>query len=167
MTKKGKEASNNIVKIDNTSIARYSSTLIQRGLTLIDSTITHERIRLLIVEDVPETRKNIRKLIKADENIWVVGEASNGREAIEMYDELKPDVVSMNICMPVMDGISATEIICRKHKDAKILMLSVQGDPAYMRRAMYAGAQDYITKPPMGDELISAINRLAARPIQK
>lgn len=157
----------NIVPKTSTDIRSVSSNLIRRGLDEFNIETTQKKIRLLIVDDVPETRKNIRKLIKADENILVVGEASNGLEAVEMYDELKPDVVSMNINMPVMDGISATEIICRKHKDAKILMLSIQGDPAYMRRAIYAGARDYITKPPMGDELISAINGLAARPTQK
>ena len=164
MTKKGKEVSNNLVQVGNISIAKHSSTLVQRGLALYDSTITFEKIRLLIVDDVSGWRYTIRQFIAAAENILVVGEASNGLEAVEMYDELKPDVVSMNINMPIMNGIAATELICKKHNDANIFIFSVQGDPEYMRRAKNAGALDYLLKGRSEREIINTIYKLAGRP---
>ncbi len=118
-----------------------------------------EKIRVLIVDDVAETRENIRKLLQFESDVEVVGVARTGKEAIERAGELKPDVILMDINMPDMDGISATEAIRRKLSWAQIVILSVQGDPNYMRRAMLAGARDFLTKPPTIDELISAVRR--------
>lgn len=116
-------------------------------------------IKVLIVDDVSETRENVRKLLQFESDVDVVGAARTGREAIDLASELQPDVVLMDINMPDMDGISATEEIRRKIPFTQIVILSVQSDPNYMRRAMLAGARDFLTKPPMGDELISAIRR--------
>lgn len=118
-----------------------------------------EKIRVMIVDDVAETRENIRKLLQFESDVEVVGVARTGKEAIERAGELKPDVILMDINMPDMDGISATEAIRRKLSWAQIVILSVQGDPNYMRRAMLAGARDFLTKPPTIDELISAVRR--------
>ncbi|GAB4579670.1 MAG: hypothetical protein Fur0022_24080 [Anaerolineales bacterium] len=118
-----------------------------------------EKIRVMIVDDVAETRENIRKLLQFESDVEVVGVARTGKEAIERASELKPDVILMDINMPDMDGISATEAIRRKLSWAQIVILSVQGDPNYMRRAMLAGARDFLTKPPTIDELISAVRR--------
>jgi pilus assembly protein CpaE len=118
-----------------------------------------EKIRVMIVDDVAETRENIRKLLQFESDVEVVGVARTGREAIDRAGELKPDVILMDINMPDMDGISATEAIRRKLSWAQIIILSVQGDPNYMRRAMLAGARDFLTKPPTIDELISAVRR--------
>jgi len=118
-----------------------------------------EKIRVLIVDDVAETRENIRKLLQFESDVEVVGVARTGKEAIERASELKPDVILMDINMPDMDGIAATEAIRRKLSWAQIVILSVQGDPNYMRRAMLAGARDFLTKPPTIDELISAVRR--------
>jgi pilus assembly protein CpaE len=117
----------------------------------------------LIVDDVNVTRENIWKLLRDLNDIVVVGEAADGVEAIEQYDLLKPDVMTTWINMPRMDGITAIGEICKKHPDAKIIVLSVQDGANYMRRALSAGARDYITKPPMADELISAIRCSAGR----
>ncbi|HEX5807923.1 MAG TPA: response regulator [Anaerolineales bacterium] len=118
-----------------------------------------DKIRVLIVDDVSETRENVRKLLQFESDVDVVGVARTGREAIQLSQDLQPDVVLMDINMPDMDGISATEAIRANQPAVQVVILSVQGDPNYMRRAMLAGARDFLTKPPMGDELISAIRR--------
>ncbi len=118
-----------------------------------------EKIRVLVVDDVAETRENVRKLLQFEADIEVVGAARSGREAVQFSEELKPDVILMDINMPDMDGITATEVIRQKNLVSQIIILSVQGDSNYMRRAMLAGARDFLTKPPMADELISAVRR--------
>ncbi len=118
-----------------------------------------DKTRVLIVDDVAETRENVRKLLQFESDVEVVGAARSGREAIQLTEELKPDVVLMDINMPDMDGITATETIRQRNPVAQIVILSVQSDPNYMRRAMLAGARDFLTKPPMADELVSAIRR--------
>jgi len=121
-----------------------------------------EKIRVMIVDDVSETRENVRKLLQFESDVEVVGVARTGKEAIQISQDLQPDVVLMDINMPDMDGISATEAIRAKQPAVQVVILSVQGDQNYMRRAMLAGARDFLTKPPMGDELISAIRRAGA-----
>ena len=121
-----------------------------------------DKIRVVIVDDVSETRENVRKLLQFESDVDVVGLARTGNEAIQLTQELNPDVVLMDINMPDMDGITATEAI-RSHQPAvQVVILSVQSDQNYMRKAMLAGARDFLTKPPMGDELISAIRRAGA-----
>ncbi len=121
-----------------------------------------EKIRVMIVDDVSETRENVRKLLQFESDVEVVGVARTGKVAIQVSQDLHPDVVLMDINMPDMDGISATEAIRAKQPAVQVVILSVQGDQNYMRRAMLAGARDFLTKPPMGDELISAIRRAGA-----
>ncbi len=118
-----------------------------------------DKIRVLIVDDIAETRENVRKLLQFETDVDVVGAARSGKEGIQLAKELDPDVVLMDINMPDIDGIAATEEIRHKLPHVQIVILSVQGDSNYMRRAMLAGARDFLTKPPMGDELISAIRR--------
>lgn len=121
-----------------------------------------QKIRVLIVDDIAETRENIRKLLQFEGDVEVVGAARTGREAIDLAQETKPDVVIMDINMPDMDGITATEAIRRKVPFTQIVILSVQGDSSYMVRAMRVGARDFLTKPPMIDELNAAIRRAGA-----
>src|SRR6266508_4594250 len=121
-----------------------------------------DKIKVIIVDDVSETRENVRKLLQFESDVDVIGLARTGKEAIQISQELNPDVVLMDINMPDMDGISATEAIRSKQPTVQVVILSVQSDQNYMRRAMLAGARDFLTKPPMGDELISAIRRAGA-----
>ena len=121
--------------------------------------VAGEKIRVIIVDDIAETRENIRKLLQFENDIEVIGGAKTGREGIELSRETKPDVILMDINMPDMDGITATELIRRSNPFIQIVILSVQGDPNYMRRAMLAGARDFLTKPPAVDELTAAIRR--------
>jgi len=118
-----------------------------------------DKIRVLIVDDIAETRENVRKLLQFESDVEVVGTARTGKEGIQLSQEVNPDVVLMDINMPDIDGITATEEIRRSSPHIQVVILSVQGDQNYMRRAMLAGARDFLTKPPMGDELISAIKR--------
>ena len=118
-----------------------------------------EKIRVMIVDDIAETRENIRKLLQFESDFEVVAVARTGREGIQLAKETRPDVILMDINMPDMDGIAATETIRKDNPYSKIVILSVQGDPNYMRRAMLAGARDFLTKPPTIDELTSAIRR--------
>jgi pilus assembly protein CpaE len=117
------------------------------------------KITVIIVDDIAETRENIRKLLQFDPSIEVVGVAKTGEEGIKVAEDTMPDVVLMDINMPDMDGITATERIRAKLPATQIVILSVQSDSNYMRRAMLAGARDFLTKPPDVDELTSAIQR--------
>jgi pilus assembly protein CpaE len=118
-----------------------------------------EKFRVLIVDDIAETRENIRKLLQFESDIEVVSVARTGKEAIQLTQETNPDVVLMDINMPDMDGIAATELIRQKMPMVQVVILSVQGDQNYMRKAMLVGARDFLTKPPMPDELVAAIRR--------
>jgi pilus assembly protein CpaE len=118
-----------------------------------------EKIRVLIVDDVAETRENVRKLLQFESDIEVVAAARSGREAIQLSQESNPDVVLMDINMPDMDGIAATEQIRQKMPFVQVVILSVQNDQNYMRRAMLVGARDFLAKPPMPDELVATIRR--------
>jgi pilus assembly protein CpaE len=121
------------------------------------------KIRVIIVDDIAETRENIRKLLQFESDVEVIGVARTGREAIDLSKEAKPDVVLMDINMPDMDGITATDAIRKILPYVQIVILSVQSDPNYMRRAMMAGATDFLTKPPTIDELNSAIRRAGVK----
>jgi pilus assembly protein CpaE len=120
----------------------------------------HEKIRVLIVDDVPETCENIRCLLSFEHRIEVVGEARNGEEALSKAETLKPDIVLMDINMPILDGIAATEAISCGIPGCAIIIMSVQGEQEYLRQAMVAGAREYIVKPFTSDELISSIYRV-------
>lgn len=118
-----------------------------------------DKYTIIIVDDIAETRNNLSKLLQFESDIEVLGVARTGREGIKLTIDIQPDVVLMDINMPDVDGIKATEIIQEKLPSTQIVILSVQGDANYMRRAMLAGARDFLTKPPKADELVSAIRR--------
>lgn len=118
-----------------------------------------EKITVVIVDDIAETRENIRKLLQFEGNVEVVGVGRTGEEGIRVAMETQPDVVLMDINMPDMDGITATEKIRARLPATQIVILSVQSDSNYMRKAMLAGARDFLTKPPDLDELTDAIRR--------
>ena len=115
-----------------------------------------DKIRALIVDDVAATRENIKKLMEFHPEIEAVGQAGTGEEAIALAKALRPDVILMDINMPGMDGIEATERLSLEVPDAAVIIMSVQGEQEYLRRAMMAGAKNYLTKPFTGDELIHA-----------
>jgi pilus assembly protein CpaE len=122
-----------------------------------------ERIKILIVDDIPETRDHLSKLLGFEADVEVVGTAGSGTEAIEMATALNPDVVLMDINMPGMDGISATEQLATRVPSAVVVMMSVQGEADYLRRSMLAGAREFLVKPFSSDELTASIRQVSAR----
>ena len=122
-------------------------------------------IKVLIVDDIPDTRENIRKLLAFEPDIEVVGGdgASTGREAVDLATQHRPDVVLMDINMPDMDGIAATQAIRAAVRTAAVVIMSVQNEAGYLREAMLAGARDYLTKPVSSEELYATIRRVYDR----
>ncbi len=118
------------------------------------------KIRVLIADDVAETRKDIQRLLYFENDIKVVGEAGDGKEAIQMVEKYAPDVVLMDINMPVMDGIVATEKISFKYPGTAIMIVSIQGEYEYLRKAMKAGAREYLVKPLGSEALTRAIRQV-------
>lgn len=119
-----------------------------------------ETIRVLIVDDIPETRENLKKMLYFESDMEIVGTAASGEEAIELSKQTKPHIVLMDINMPGLDGIAASEEITREVPFAQIVMMSVQSETDYMRRSMAAGARDFLTKPFTMDEMISTVRRV-------
>ena len=122
-----------------------------------------DQIRVLVVDDIPETRDHLTKLLGFEPDIDVVGSASSGHEAVEMAARLRPDVVLMDINMPDMDGIAATEQLSSAVPTAAVVMMSVQGEADYLRRSMLAGAREFLVKPFSSDELNASIRQVSAR----
>jgi pilus assembly protein CpaE len=122
-----------------------------------------DQIRVLVVDDIPETRDHLTKLLGFESDIDVVGSAASGREALEMASRLSPDVILMDINMPDMDGIAATEQLSSAVPAAAVVMMSVQGEADYLRRSMLAGAREFLVKPFSSDELTASIRQVSAR----
>ncbi|MFN2581868.1 MAG: response regulator [Candidatus Dormibacteria bacterium] len=117
-------------------------------------------IRLLIVDDIASTRENLQKLLSFEEDIEVVGMAGDGRDGLEQAHKLQPDIVLTDVNMPVMDGIQLTEKLATELPQSPTIIMSVQGERDYLRRAMQAGAREYLIKPFSHDELVAAIRRV-------
>jgi pilus assembly protein CpaE len=122
-----------------------------------------DSIKVLIVDDIPETRDHLTKLLGFESDINVVGAAESGQQALEMAAQLGPDVVLMDINMPDMDGITATEQLAATVPTASVVMMSVQGEADYLRRSMLAGAREFLVKPFSSDELTASIRQVYSR----
>jgi pilus assembly protein CpaE len=122
-----------------------------------------DQVKVLIVDDIPETRDHLAKLLGFEPDIEVAGTASSGTEAIALATKLQPDVVLMDINMPDMDGITATEHLSSTVPNAAVVMMSVQGEADYLRRSMLAGAREFLVKPFSSDELTASIRQVYAR----
>jgi len=122
-----------------------------------------DRIKVLIVDDILETRDHLSKLLGFEADVEVVGAAPGGPEAIQMAASVKPDVVLMDINMPGMDGITATEKLAAEVPGAAVIMMSVQGEADYLRRSMLAGAREFLVKPFSSDELTASIRQVWSR----
>ena len=116
-----------------------------------------DKIRILMVDDHAVLRDGIRALLSLHDDIEVVGEASEGKEAVGKAQELMPDVVIMDIAMPGMDGLEATRRIKKKHPKMKVLVLTQHDNKEYILSVIKAGASGYVPKRALGSELVSAI----------
>src|SRR6185503_1935854 len=126
-----------------------------------------DTIRVLIVDDIPETRDHLTKLLGFEGDMEVVGSAASGAEAIEIASQLSPDIVLMDINMPDMDGIVATEKMATAAPLSSVIMMSVQGEADYLRRSMLAGAREFLVKPFSSDELNASIRQVFSREREK
>ncbi len=116
------------------------------------------KIRILIADDILETTTLIKKILSMDKDTFeVVGEASNGEDVIKLIPKVKPDVVLMDINMPVLNGLEATEQITNTFPEVIVIIMSVQGENEYLKKAMLYGAKEYIIKPFDVDDLVETI----------
>ncbi len=120
-------------------------------------------IKVLIVDDIPETRDHLSKLLSFEEGIDVAGDAGSGEEAITKAMELRPDVVIMDINMPGMDGVAAAEIISQRLPTSPIIMMSVHGEAEQLKRSISAGAREFLVKPFSADEFSTSIRQVYER----
>jgi DNA-binding NarL/FixJ family response regulator len=114
-------------------------------------------IKLLLVDDQNLIRRGLHALLTTDPELEIVGEAENGQEAIALVTSLKPDVVLMDVRMPVMDGVAGTREICQRFPETKVLMLTTFNDQEYVSQALQAGASGYLLKDTPFAELTQAI----------
>jgi len=120
------------------------------------------KITVLLVDDHALVRRGFRRMLEDDPQISVVGEASDGREAVRLASELQPKVIVMDCAMPELNGIEATRKILEKLPKAEILMLSMHSEETLVRQALEAGARGYILKNAMDLDLVSAVKSVAA-----
>ncbi|HEU0027991.1 MAG TPA: response regulator [Ktedonobacterales bacterium] len=115
-------------------------------------------LRLLVVDDIPDTATNVQKLLHFERDIRVVGVAASGREALQKADQLRPDVILMDINLRDMDGLEVAEAIMRQWPTC-IVMMSVQSEPEYFNQAMAVGARGYLVKPFTSERLIRTLRK--------
>jgi len=117
-------------------------------------------VRILLADDHTVMRAGLRLLLERHENFEVVGEAADGREAVAMATEQKPDVVVMDVAMPHLNGVEAARQILVRHPDTAIVMLSMHSDESYVLRSLKAGARAYLLKDSAEADLIAAIQAI-------
>jgi pilus assembly protein CpaE len=120
-------------------------------------------IKVLIVDDIPETRDHLSRLLGLEREIDVAGTAGSGEEAIQVAMDLRPDIIVLDINMPGMDGIATAEVISQRLPSSAIIMMSVHGEAEHLKRAMLAGAREFLVKPFSGDEFATSIKRVHER----
>jgi DNA-binding NarL/FixJ family response regulator len=120
-----------------------------------------KKISVLLAEDHVVVRQGLRSLLSAEPDIEVVGEAGNGRQAVKMAQELRPDVVVMDIAMPYLNGLEATSQIVSDKIPTKVLILSSYADDEYVHQLTEAGASGYLVKQTAASELINAVREIA------
>lgn len=119
-----------------------------------------DKIRILVVDDNPDTRGHVSRLLYFEDDMEVIGQAINGRQGIEMAVEYRPHIVLMDINMPDMDGITATQEMSVRAPFSQVIIMSVQEEQHYMKKAMAAGARDFQPKPFTSEELVNCVRRV-------
>jgi two-component system response regulator NreC len=120
-----------------------------------------KKLRILLADDHTVMRSGLRALLERQSNLEVVGEADNGRDAVSLSSSLFPDVVVMDVAMPLLNGIEATKSILKQSPSTSIVMLSMHSDESYVMRSLNAGARGYLLKDSAASELLSALNAVS------
>ena len=118
-------------------------------------------IRVVLVDDHAVVRSGLRMLLDAEEDVEVVGEAGNAKDAVFRARALKPDVILLDVVMPGESGVEVLPTLLRESPDTKVLVLSMQDDPSYVREAFAAGASGYVLKEAADEEVVSAVREIA------
>lgn len=116
---------------------------------------------ILLADDHAIVRQGLKLILGAHADLKVIGEASNGKEAVELAQQLKPDIVLMDVAMPEVNGIEATKLIVKANPRARVLVLSMHKEAVYVREILKAGARGYILKDAIDTELLSAVRSVA------
>ncbi|MBV9505811.1 MAG: response regulator transcription factor [Acidobacteriia bacterium] len=120
-----------------------------------------KRIRILLADDHAVVRQGFKMILQSQPDMEIVGEAGNGREAIELSDKFKPDVVVMDVAMPELNGIEATRRVTAAAPHVRVIALSMHKDSVYVREVLRAGARGYLLKDSGSDDLVSAVRAVA------
>ena len=120
-----------------------------------------KRIRVLLADDHAVVRQGFKMILSAQPDMEIVGEAGNGREAVELAEQLRPDIVVMDVAMPELNGIEATRRLAASVPHARVVALSMHKDSVYVREILRAGARGYLLKDSVAADLVSAIRAVA------
>jgi DNA-binding NarL/FixJ family response regulator len=121
-----------------------------------------KRIRILLADDHAVVRQGFRMILSAHADLEIVGEAGNGREAVELAAALRPDVVVMDVTMPELNGIEATRRLTAENPHIRVVALSMHKDSVYVREILRAGARGYLLKDSVADDLVAAVRAVAS-----
>ncbi|AJC74082.1 MULTISPECIES: response regulator [Pseudothermotoga] len=116
--------------------------------------------KVLVVDDSPLVRNLVKKALAGNSEFSVVGEASNGKEAVEMAQKLEPDIITLDVTMPVMDGLEAAREILKRNSRVKILLLSAMGDDSLISQAQSLGIKHSLQKPFKAEQLLEALGKV-------
>ena len=120
-----------------------------------------KRIRILLADDHAVVRQGFKMILGAQPDMEIVGEAGNGREAVELTEQLKPDIVVMDVAMPELNGIEATRRVAASVPHARVIALSMHKDSVYVREVLRAGARGYLLKDSGSADLVAAVRAVA------
>ncbi|MBK8987217.1 MAG: response regulator transcription factor [Chloroflexi bacterium] len=120
-----------------------------------------QRLRVLVADDVTETRRSTRLMLTLIPNVEIVAIAKNGREAVELARQHKPDMALMDVNMPHMNGLRAIEVMLAERPEMACIVISAERDPETLLEAMAVGARGYLTKPFTSDQLIETVGRIS------
>ena len=120
-----------------------------------------KRTRILLADDHAVVRQGFKMILDAQADMEIVGEAANGREAVELAGQLHPDIVVMDVAMPELNGIEATRRLLAEHPHTRVIALSMHKDSVYVREILRAGARGYLLKDSGADDLVKAVRAVA------
>jgi len=123
--------------------------------------VSDQVVKILLADDHTIVRQGLKLILAAHSDLQVIGEAANGREAVELADKLRPDIVLMDVQMPELNGIDATKKMVTANPRVRILVLSMHKEAVYVREILRAGARGYILKDAIDTELVTAIRSVA------